>query len=124
MGQVDLSGAGTLWEVRTIGLVVGQGASGTFNILDSGRLLFDNGTLFAVGLSSGSNGQMTVDGTGSSIDASQTQTRIGVFAGSLSARNKWLRGLEIAFYGSVVFALSFLAGHFIPPIFHQKAAGF
>jgi VIT1/CCC1 family predicted Fe2+/Mn2+ transporter len=49
---------------------------------------------------------------------------IGVYAGSMSARNKWLRGLEIAFYGSVVFALSFLAGHFIPPIFHQKAAGF
>jgi len=49
---------------------------------------------------------------------------IGVYAGSLSARNKWLRGLEIAFYGSVVFALSFVAGHFIPPLFHQKAAGF
>jgi VIT1/CCC1 family predicted Fe2+/Mn2+ transporter len=49
---------------------------------------------------------------------------IGVYAGSLSARNKWLRGLEIAFYGSIVFALSFLAGHFIPLLFHQKAAGF
>ena len=49
---------------------------------------------------------------------------IGVYAGSMSARNKWLRGLEIAFYGSVVFGLSFLAGHFIPPLFHQKAAGF
>lgn len=49
---------------------------------------------------------------------------IGVYAGSMSARNKWLRGLEIAFYGSVVFALSFLAGHFIPPLFHEKAAGF
>src|SRR5581483_3524791 len=49
---------------------------------------------------------------------------IGVYAGSLSARNKWLRGLEIAFYGSIVFALSFLAGHFIPALFHQKAVGF
>jgi len=49
---------------------------------------------------------------------------IGVYAGSMSARNKWLRGLEIAFYGSIVFGLSFLAGHFIPPLFGQKAAGF
>jgi len=49
---------------------------------------------------------------------------IGVYAGSMSARNKWLRGLEIAFYGSIVFALSFLAGHFIPLLFHQKPAGF
>ena len=49
---------------------------------------------------------------------------IGVYAGSMSAKNKWLRGLEIAFYGSVVFALSFLAGHFIPPLFHEKAGGF
>ncbi len=49
---------------------------------------------------------------------------IGVYAGSLSARNKWLRGLEIALYGSVVFALSFLAGHFIPPIFGEKPQGF
>jgi vacuolar iron transporter family protein len=49
---------------------------------------------------------------------------IGVYAGSLSARNKWLRGLEIAVYGSVVFVLSFIAGHFIPPIFGQRSQGF
>ncbi len=49
---------------------------------------------------------------------------IGVYAGSMSARNKWLRGLEIAFYGSVVFGLSFLAGHFIPLLFRLKPGGF
>lgn len=49
---------------------------------------------------------------------------IGVYAGSLSSRNKWLRGLEIALYGSVVFILSYLAGHLIPPIFHQATSGF
>jgi VIT1/CCC1 family predicted Fe2+/Mn2+ transporter len=49
---------------------------------------------------------------------------IGVYAGSLTARNKWMRGLEIALYGSVVFALSFLAGHFIPPLFGEKPTGF
>ena len=49
---------------------------------------------------------------------------IGVYAGSLSSRNKWLRGLEIAFYGSIVFALSFVAGHFIPAIFGQRPQGF
>jgi T5SS/PEP-CTERM-associated repeat protein len=83
VGRVFLSGSGTLWEVQTVGLVVGQGASGTFNISDSGHLLFDNETLFAIGLDSGSNGQMTVDGSGSSVDASQTQTRIGAVAGSV-----------------------------------------
>jgi VIT1/CCC1 family predicted Fe2+/Mn2+ transporter len=49
---------------------------------------------------------------------------IGVYAGSLSSRNKWLRGLEIALYGSVVFALSFIAGHFIPPLFGERPQGF
>jgi VIT1/CCC1 family predicted Fe2+/Mn2+ transporter len=49
---------------------------------------------------------------------------IGVYAGSMSSRNKWLRGLEIALYGSVVFALSFVAGHFIPPLFGERPQGF
>jgi VIT1/CCC1 family predicted Fe2+/Mn2+ transporter len=49
---------------------------------------------------------------------------IGLYAGSLTSRNKWLRGLEIALYGSIVFALSFIAGHFIPPIFGQRPQGF
>lgn len=49
---------------------------------------------------------------------------IGVYAGSLTGKNRWLRGLEIALYGSVVFGLSFLAGHFIPPLFGEKPGGF
>lgn len=49
---------------------------------------------------------------------------IGVYAGSLSSRNKWLRGLEIAVYGSIVFALSFVAGQFIPPLFGAMTQGF
>ncbi len=49
---------------------------------------------------------------------------IGVYAGSMSARNKWLRGLEIAFFGSIVFGVSFLAGYFVPLLFHQKPTGF
>ncbi len=48
---------------------------------------------------------------------------IGVYAGSMTDKNKWLRGLEIAVYGSVVFGLSFLAGHYIPPLFGEKAGG-
>lgn len=42
---------------------------------------------------------------------------IGAFAGRLAGRNPWLRGLEIVAYGSAVFAISFAAGHFIPPLF-------
>jgi VIT1/CCC1 family predicted Fe2+/Mn2+ transporter len=50
---------------------------------------------------------------------------IGFFAGKLSSKNAYLRGLEIALYGSVVFAISYLAGHFIPPLFgyHPVAVG-
>ncbi len=49
---------------------------------------------------------------------------IGVYAGSMSPRNTWLRGLEIAFFGSIVFALSFAAGYVIPLLFHAKPGGF
>lgn len=45
---------------------------------------------------------------------------IGVFAARNSSRNPWMRGLEIVIYGSVVFAISFAAGHFIPPLFGHK----
>ncbi|MGZ3498398.1 MAG: VIT1/CCC1 transporter family protein [Vulcanimicrobiaceae bacterium] len=45
---------------------------------------------------------------------------IGVFAARNSSRNPWMRGLEIMLYGSIVFAVSFAAGHFIPPLFGHK----
>ncbi|MDQ2993277.1 MAG: VIT1/CCC1 transporter family protein [Candidatus Eremiobacteraeota bacterium] len=42
---------------------------------------------------------------------------IGYYAASLAGRSPFARGLEIALWGSGVFAISFLAGHFIPPLF-------
>ncbi len=45
----------------------------------------------------------------------------GFYAGRLSSKNAVLRGLEIALWGSCVFAVSFLAGHFIPPLFGMKS---
>jgi VIT1/CCC1 family predicted Fe2+/Mn2+ transporter len=42
---------------------------------------------------------------------------VGFYAGTLSQRNPVAKGLEIAIFGCVVFALSYLAGHFIPPLF-------
>jgi VIT1/CCC1 family predicted Fe2+/Mn2+ transporter len=48
---------------------------------------------------------------------------IGVFAARNSSRNPWLRGLEIVAYGSVVFAITFAAGHFIPPLFGRQPVG-
>ncbi|HEY8314142.1 MAG TPA: VIT1/CCC1 transporter family protein [Candidatus Baltobacteraceae bacterium] len=48
---------------------------------------------------------------------------IGVFAARNSSRNPWLRGLEIVMYGSAVFAISFAAGHFIPPLFGHHPIG-
>jgi predicted membrane protein (TIGR00267 family) len=42
---------------------------------------------------------------------------VGFYAGTLSLRNPVIKGLEIVFYGCGIFALSYLAGHFIPPLF-------
>lgn len=42
---------------------------------------------------------------------------IGFFAASLSGRSPFARGLEIALWGSGVFAATFLAGRFVPPLF-------
>jgi VIT1/CCC1 family predicted Fe2+/Mn2+ transporter len=42
---------------------------------------------------------------------------IGYFAGTLSGRRPMVKGLEIVMFGAVVFAISWAAGHFIPPLF-------
>ncbi len=42
---------------------------------------------------------------------------VGYFAGTLSERSPIGKGLEVAMYGCIVFALSYLVGHFIPPLF-------
>jgi VIT1/CCC1 family predicted Fe2+/Mn2+ transporter len=42
---------------------------------------------------------------------------VGYYAGTLSNRTPVGKGLEVALYGCGVFALSYVAGHFIPPLF-------
>lgn len=42
---------------------------------------------------------------------------VGYYAGTLSNRNPFAKGFEIVLFGLVVFALSYLAGHYIPPLF-------
>jgi len=42
---------------------------------------------------------------------------VGYYAGTLSERNPFGKGLEVALYGCGVFAISYLVGHFIPPLF-------
>jgi VIT1/CCC1 family predicted Fe2+/Mn2+ transporter len=42
---------------------------------------------------------------------------VGYYAGTLSERNAIGKGVEVALYGCGVFAISYLAGHFIPPLF-------
>jgi VIT1/CCC1 family predicted Fe2+/Mn2+ transporter len=42
---------------------------------------------------------------------------IGYFAGTLSARRPVLKGLEIVAYGAGVFAIAWLAGHYVPSLF-------
>jgi VIT1/CCC1 family predicted Fe2+/Mn2+ transporter len=42
---------------------------------------------------------------------------VGYYAGTLSERSAVGKGVEVALYGCAVFALSYLVGHFIPPLF-------
>lgn len=42
---------------------------------------------------------------------------VGYYAGTLSERSPVGKGLEVALYGCGVFALSYIVGHFIPPLF-------
>ena len=49
---------------------------------------------------------------------------IGFYAGTLSERSAWRKGLEIVVFGMIVFALSWIAGYVIPPLFGHQPAGF
>ncbi|MBV8489458.1 MAG: VIT1/CCC1 transporter family protein [Candidatus Eremiobacteraeota bacterium] len=42
---------------------------------------------------------------------------VGYYAGTLGNRSPLRKGLEVALFGCGVFALSYLAAHFIPPLF-------
>jgi predicted membrane protein (TIGR00267 family) len=45
---------------------------------------------------------------------------IGVFAGRLSGRNPIRKGLEITAFGAGLFVVSYVMGHFIPPLFGKN----
>lgn len=42
---------------------------------------------------------------------------VGYYAGTLSERNPIAKGTEVVLFGLVVFGISYLAGHYIPPLF-------
>lgn len=46
---------------------------------------------------------------------------IGYFAGSLSGRHPFKKGFEIVAFGAIVFAIAWIAGHYIPPLFGIEA---
>lgn len=46
---------------------------------------------------------------------------IGYYAGKLGSSKALARGIEVAIYGTCVFAITYAAGHFIPPLFHMNA---
>jgi VIT1/CCC1 family predicted Fe2+/Mn2+ transporter len=48
---------------------------------------------------------------------------VGYYAGTLSERSPLAKGLEVAFYGCAVFIVSYLAGHYIPPLFGHAPVG-
>jgi vacuolar iron transporter family protein len=48
---------------------------------------------------------------------------VGYYAGTLSERNPIAKGMEVALFGIGVFVVSYLAGHFVPPLFgHASVA--
>lgn len=49
---------------------------------------------------------------------------VGFYAGTLSERNPWRKGLEIVLFGAAVFGVSWIAGHYIPLVFGHQPAGF
>lgn len=48
---------------------------------------------------------------------------VGFYAGTLSDRSPWRKGLEIVLFGMAVFALSWVAGRYIPPLFGHQPGG-
>jgi vacuolar iron transporter family protein len=48
---------------------------------------------------------------------------VGFYAGTLSERNPIGKGAEVALFGCAVFAVSYLAGHFIPPLLGHAPVG-
>ena len=48
---------------------------------------------------------------------------VGYYAAANTDRNPVMKGLEIVVYGVVVFVASYLAGHYIPPLFGHAPVG-
>ncbi|HEY9179440.1 MAG TPA: VIT1/CCC1 transporter family protein [Candidatus Baltobacteraceae bacterium] len=48
---------------------------------------------------------------------------IGFYAGVLGERNPWRKGMEIVLFGAAVFAISWIAGRYIPPLLGHQPAG-
>lgn len=66
---------------------------------------------------------MTISTVGSLVCAVAGLFSVGYYAGTLSNKNPFAKGLEIVLYGCGVFALSYLAGHYIPPLFGHVPVG-
>lgn len=88
LGTVMMSDAGTIWEVQSSGMSIGQRGTGNFTVQSGAELRFDSGTSFAIGLGSGAHGTLTCDGA--SVDATKTFVAVGQAAqsnGNLSLTN-------------------------------------
>ncbi|MBV8283550.1 MAG: hypothetical protein JO175_02810, partial [Candidatus Eremiobacteraeota bacterium] len=42
---------------------------------------------------------------------------VGYYAGTLSERSPVAKGIEVVLYGCGVFVISYLVGHYVPPLF-------
>ncbi|MEO6991592.1 MAG: VIT1/CCC1 transporter family protein, partial [Candidatus Baltobacteraceae bacterium] len=48
---------------------------------------------------------------------------VGAVAGKLAHRNIWRKGFEIVVCGAIIFALAYVAGRYVPPLFGHNAVG-
>lgn len=46
---------------------------------------------------------------------------VGAMAGRIAHRSPWRKGLEIVAFGAAVFAITYVAGRYIPPLFGHEA---
>ena len=64
-GTATITGAGSHWNVTSNSLIVGSRGTGELNILDGGKVTFDDPGFSTIGLNNGSIGTVNVEGAGS-----------------------------------------------------------
>ncbi len=98
-GSATVSGTNSIWTNNTY-LYVGEAGTGTLNVSNGGTV---NAANVSIGNNPGGTGMVTVDGTGSSLNQTDTGTDNGLFVGSEGTGTLFVQngGLVTSVTGSV-----------------------